>query len=392
MPDQIVILETMPSARDFYELYWNKKPFVVRGAISQDEISGYITPEELAGLSMEEVPRSRFIKTAGEHQDWSCGYGPFAEEDFATAGDKDWSLLIQNVEQFHPETAKLLRHFNFAPRWLLDDIMVSYSEEGGSVGPHLDTYHVFLTQGQGKRRWKISRTELKEEICIQGMDFKVLVDGFEGDEIEVSCGDVLYIPPRFGHEGVTTESALTFSVGILGPKLSELFSGYGQYLSEFEDMDKRYVAQGLGSDSAGFSISTSAVDHLRDSLTEQLNAKGFTQWLVEFFTESSHEDFGEYSERDDLLSADALEASLKEGAGLIKPEYVKFAITESSSGRFYLGFDTQSFAIDESLLSVIQLFMKEDMVSVESYPALLDHPATQEFLLELYNHQALEFT
>ena len=391
MPNQLVILETMPSATDFYGLYWNRKPFVVRGAIAQNDLERFISADELAGLSMEEVPRSRLVKTAGEFQDWSCSYGPFSEEDFSTAGDADWSLLVQNVEQFHPETATLLRHFNFAPRWLLDDIMVSFSEKGGSVGPHIDTYHVFLVQGQGRRRWKVGREVLKEEVCIEGMDFKVLVDGFEGDEVEVRCGDVLYIPPKFGHEGITIESALTFSVGLLGPKLSELFSGYGQYLSDYEDVDHRYVGEGLEGDSAGFSISNVAVENLRDSLAKQLDAMSFTQWLVEFFTESSHEDFGEYSEREDLLSGDVLEKALKEGTGLIKPEYVKFAITASSSGGFFLGFDSQSFTLDERLFSLIQIFMKEDIVTAKSYPELFDHPATLEFLLELYNHQALEF-
>jgi len=392
MSNPLVILDTMPSAADFYGLYWNRHPFVVRGAIPEDTMQGLIAADELAGLSMEEAPQSRMVMTAGNQQDWSCRFGPFCEEDFNTAGDTDWSLLVQNVEQFHPDTAALLRHFSFAPRWLMDDIMVSFSAKGGSVGPHIDSYHVFLVQGQGRRRWKVGREPIKDEVYIEGIDLKILKGEFDGDEIEASCGDVLYLPPKFGHEGTTLDSALTFSVGFLGPKLSELFSGYGQYLSEMEDRDQRYVGDGLEGDSAGFAISRAAVGDLRDHLTKHLNAPDFTQWLVEFFSESSHEDFGNYTEREETLSTAAFAEKLKEGARLIKPPYVKFAITPSPSGTFYLGFDRQSFILDERLFSLIQKFMKEESVNATSHPALLDHPATLECLLALYNHEALEFT
>jgi len=230
-------LDAMPSSADFYRLYWNRQPFLVRAAIPEDDIAGLIEADELAGLSMEEAPRSRMVMTKGAEHDWSCRFGPFDEQDFAAAGEADWSLLVQNVEQFHPDTAELLRHFDFAPRWLLDDVMVGFSAPGGTVGPHFDTYHVFLVQGQGKRRWKISRAEIDDTDYHDGMDFKVLKNGFDGDEIEVTCGDVLYVPPKFGHEGTTIEDALTYSVGLLGPKLSELFTGYGQYLAEFEEIE-----------------------------------------------------------------------------------------------------------------------------------------------------------
>lgn len=391
MSNKLVILDTMPSPADFYETYWNRRPFVVRGAISEVEMSGLITADELAGLSMEETPRSRMVKTAGDLQDWKCRFGPFTEEDYETAGDRDWSLLIQNVEQFHPDTATLLRHFNFAPRWLMDDIMVSFSAKGGSVGPHIDSYHVFLTQGEGKRRWKVGREAVEEEVYIKGVDLKVLDQDFEGDEVEMTCGDVLYVPPKFAHEGVTLESALTFSVGFLGPKISDLFSAYSQYLSEFEDLDQRYVGEGLDTSSSGFTLSEGAVSDIRTSLEAHIKSDYFTQWLVEFFTESSHEDFGSYSEREEMLYDDEFEGELQEGASLIKPEYVKFAITTSNTGGFCLGFDSQSFTLDERLFPLIHMFMKEEVVNSKSYPDLFTEPAYLEFLLELYNHQALEF-
>jgi len=385
-------LDAMPSSADFYRLYWNRQPFMVRAAIPEDDIAGLIEADELAGLSMEEAPRSRMVMTKGAEHDWSCRFGPFEEQDFAAAGDADWSLLVQNVEQFHPETAQLLRHFSFAPRWLMDDIMVSFSAPGGSVGPHIDSYHVFLVQGQGKRRWKVAHQALGREVTVEGLDLKILKDGFDGDEIEVGCGDVLYLPPRFAHEGVTLESALTFSVGFLGPKLSELYSGYAQYLAEIEGADDRYVGAGLLSDSAGFAISPSAVESLRDTLAQPLNAKDFSQWLVEFFTESSHEDLATYTERDEPLETEALKAQLQAGAGLYKPPYVKFAVTTPHAGTFCLGVDNHSFVLDEGLLPLVQDLMNEQTVTAASHPALVEHDPTLAWVGELHNHEALEFT
>jgi len=392
MSNQVIVLDAIPSAADFYRRYWNRQPFVVRGAIPKEDMAGLISADELAGLSMEEAAQSRLIKTASDRQNWSCREGPFSEQDFNSAGDSDWSLLVQNVEQFHPDTAQLLRYFSFAPRWLMDDIMVSYSTKGGSVGPHLDSYHVFLVQGQGIRRWKVGRQAIRDEVFIEGLDLKVLDGEFEGDEIEVTCGDLLYLPPRFGHQGVTLEDALTFSVGFLGPKLSELFIGYGQYLSESEDIDQRYVGDGLDVDSAGFSISNAAVDNLRERFSGHLNTLDFNQWLVEFFTESSHDDFGNYILREDTLTDDQFKAELEKGFGVFKPEYVKFALTTSTSGKFCLGFDRQSFVIAEPLRPVIQKLMNEEIVALKTLHQMFDHPDCLELLLELYNHQALELS
>jgi 50S ribosomal protein L16 3-hydroxylase len=390
MLQKLVILETMPSAADFYGLYWNRRPFVVRGAIPQNHLMELIAADELAGLALEEAPQSRMVRTSGDLKDWSCQFGPFSEGDFKDAGEDGWVLLVQNVEQFHPQTAKLLRHFNFAPRWLMDDVMVSYSTPGGTVGPHIDSYHAFLVQGQGSRRWKVGFEAIENEVYVEGLDLKIFADEYEGDELEVKSGDVLYLPPKFAHESATLENSLTFSVGFLGPKLSELFGGYGQYLSELEERDQRYVGAGLMGDSAGFAISGGAVDHLRAGLAEQLNTMDFTQWLVSFFSGSSHEDFGNYSEREEILDGEGLQEKLNEGASLIKPEYVKFAITTTNSGSLQLGFDNQNFALHEGLLPIVQEFMKEAAVNLKNTPGLFDQSATFELLLDLYNHQALE--
>jgi 50S ribosomal protein L16 3-hydroxylase len=353
---------------------------------------GLISADELAGLSMEVEPRSRLVKTAGKHHDWSCSFGPFEENDFASLGDSDWCLLVQNVEQFHPDTASLLKHFNFAPRWLMDDVMVSYSATGGSVGPHLDSYHVFLVQGQGKRRWTVSNAPITDEIYIEGLEVKVLDCQIDGDEIEMILGDVLYLPPNFSHEGITLDPALTFSIGFLGPKMSQLFSAFAQYIGEHESLDTRYTGSGLGIESAGFEIGHGAVDHLQSRLGDYLNRKLFTQWLVEFFTESSHQDLNGYSLREDEMGENTFDTELRLGSSLKKPEYAKFVITTFENGGFCLGFDSHSFVMDENAFPVIQTLMKEQPINLSTYPNMLDQLNTRKLLIKLYNHYALEFT
>lgn len=391
MHQQVVLLEDMPSATEFFGLYWNKRPFIVRGVIPEENLTSLISADELAALALEEAPLSRMVKTADNLKDWSCQFGPFIENDFKAAGAEGWVLLIQHVEQFHPQTAKLLRHFNFAPRWLMDDIMVSYSTPGGTVGPHLDSYHVLLVQGQGARRWKVGCSVIENEIYVKGLSLKILANAYDGDEVEVKSGDVLYLPPRFAHESTTVENSLTFSIGFLGPKMSELLASYGQYLSELEEFDQRYMGKNLSGDSAGFMISGKAVDNFRSQLSEQLNSSMFSEWLCTHFSGSSHEGFGNCVERKATLNVRGLQRKLTDGSSLIKPYYVKFAITKIKSGSTQLGFDNQNFVLPEALLPAIKKFVNEELVNTKNTPNLLDDAANIELLLDLYNFQAIEF-
>jgi 50S ribosomal protein L16 3-hydroxylase len=384
MSSSLATLDALPSIVDFYAHYWNKRPFLVRDAIDQAVMDGLITPDELAGLSMEETARARMVS----RKDWTCQFGPFTEEDFNTAGKPPWSLLVQNVEQFHPDTATLLRAFNFAPRWLMDDIMASFSTKGGTIGGHIDSYHVFLVQGQGSRRWTIGREPVIDEEYIDGLDLKILKDPIDGNTVEVTSGDILYIPPHFAHEGTTLDDALTFSVGFLGPKLSELYDAYGQHLADHDALDHRYAGEGLSADSSGFILSIDAVETLRDHLSHSLSTPAFSEWLASFFTGSTSEDTAQYSERDDTLSLAAFTEALQARAGLIKPAYVKFALIPSPKGTYSLGFNRKTFDINDDALAVILSLMKEDAVTKNDTPALLDH---LDLLFTLYNHQALEF-
>ena len=283
MSKAVITLSSFPDVTEFYKTYWNKKPFIVKSAISDDVLSGLIPADELAGLTLDEDVRSRIVKAGGAPQDWICEHGPFDEDYFSELPEENWSLLVQDVEKYHPPTAEIITPFGFSPKWLIDDVMVSYSVPGGGVGPHFDSYHVFLIQGQGKRTWKLGREAIRNEGYIEGIDLKILKDEFVGDTFEVTQGDVIYIPPLFPHSGKTLEESLTFSIGFLGPSLSEMMVEFGQFIEEQETLNKRYDADLLDPTSSGEIIASKEVDNFRRTMIDAINSDQFDEWLRDYF-------------------------------------------------------------------------------------------------------------
>ena len=283
MSKAVECLTSFPDEIDFYQKYWNKKPFVLRKGVAKNILEKLISADELAGLSLEEDIRSRIVKAGETPNDWGCEHGPFDEDKFSTLPEKNWSLLVQDVEKYHPSTADVLKPFGFSPCWLIDDVMVSYSTPGGGVGPHLDSYHVFLVQGQGKRKWKIGREAVFDENYIEGLDLKILSDGFNGDTFDVEQGDIIYIPPLYPHAGDTIEESLTYSVGFLGPSTSELLIEFGHYIEAQEKHNTRYDGDKLDPKSAGDEMSLGEVDNFRASLNAHINSDYFEEWLRGYF-------------------------------------------------------------------------------------------------------------
>ncbi|MHB1100247.1 MAG: cupin domain-containing protein, partial [Burkholderiales bacterium] len=135
---------------EFLRDYWHKKPLLIRNAIP--DFKGLLNPEELIELASMEEAQSRLVTF--DRAKWSLENGPFEKRRFRKL-PQCWTLLVQGVNHFLPEGAKLLGKFDFIPHARLDDLMVSFAPDGGGVGPHFDSYDVFLLQGMGSRRWQI---------------------------------------------------------------------------------------------------------------------------------------------------------------------------------------------------------------------------------------------
>ncbi len=286
MPNSIPVLSVFPDPVEFYATYWNKTPFLIKNGVADHVMTNLIPADELAGLSLEDDIRSRIVTKGQSESDWVCQHGPFEEEFFKTLEEENWSLLVQKVEQYHLGTKALLASFDFSPRWLIDDIMVSYSTPGGGVGPHLDSYHVFLVQGMGERCWKVGYEPDREQSFIPGLDLKILDSDFGGDELVMKQGDILYIPPLFPHAGETVKEALTYSVGFLGPSMSELLIEFGHYVEEMEAINSRYDGRHLNEQSSGANMSGDEVQNFRKDLTDIIGSTEFEEWLRSYFAGS----------------------------------------------------------------------------------------------------------
>ncbi len=140
-------------AEEFLRDYWQKQPLLVRQAFPAYQSP--LTPEDLAGLACEESARSRLVQHDRARDQWLVRSGPFAEEEFPKLGERDWTLLVQDMDKWDVDVRALLDRFRFLPAWRIDDVMISFAAPGGSVGPHVDQYDVFLLQAQGQRRWQI---------------------------------------------------------------------------------------------------------------------------------------------------------------------------------------------------------------------------------------------
>ncbi|MDP9933358.1 50S ribosomal protein L16 3-hydroxylase [Variovorax paradoxus] len=205
------------SAAQFMRRYWQKKPLLVRQAIPA--MVPPIDRSALFALAEREDVESRLIRhgKAG----WTLKHGPLARRALPPLKQPAWTLLVQGVDLHHDGVNALLQQFRFLPDARLDDLMISYASDQGGVGAHFDSYDVFLLQAQGTRRWSIGKqSDLRLQ---QGVPLKIL-EHFEPEQSFVlEPGDMLYLPPRYAHDGVAVgDDCMTCSIGLRSSAVGEL--------------------------------------------------------------------------------------------------------------------------------------------------------------------------
>lgn len=271
------------SPAQFMKRHWQKKPLLVRNAIPG--FSPLLAPGELFALAARDDVESRLV--VHERASWRLQRGPFARRALPPLKQPQWTLLVQGVDLHHPAAHALLHGFAFLPAARLDDLMISYATDGGGVGPHFDSFDVFLLQAQGRRRWRIGR---QQDLALQeGVPLKILKNFQAEEEYVLDPGDMLYLPPRYAHDGVAAGACQTYSIGFRAPAQAELARELLQRIAEeaAEDAPQRLYRDPAqpATDSPG-AIPPALSAFARDALARALaDPSALDRALGEYLTE-----------------------------------------------------------------------------------------------------------
>ncbi|MGY2136467.1 ribosomal protein uL16 3-hydroxylase [Pseudomonas reactans] len=372
------------TAREFLRDYWQKKPLLIRQAIPDFESP--IDADELAGLALEEEVESRLVIEHGERP-WELRRGPFAEDAFSTLPEREWTLLVQAVDQFVPEVAELLEQFRFLPSWRIDDVMISFAAPGGSVGPHFDNYDVFLLQAQGKRNWKIGQMCNSESPLLQHSDLRILAEFEESAEWVLEPGDMLYLPPRLAHFGIAEDDCMTYSVGFRAPSAAEVLTHFTDFLSQYLTDEERYTDADAQPVSDPHQIQGDALDRLKSLLAEHMSdERMLLTWFGQFMTEPRYPELvaGEELGEEDFISA------LQDGAILVRNPSARMAWSEVDDDVLLFA-SGQSRYLPGKLRELLKLICAADALHAENLGPWLADEDGRDLLCELVKQGSLGF-
>lgn len=311
LPDDI-------TPEQFLADYWQKKPLLIKQGLPQ--LKDMFEPEDILGLSLDEAATSRLLtqnKTETGEQ-WHLKQSPLTEEMFADLPEQ-WTVLVQNLEQWSPELGQLWNAFNFIPQWQRDDIMVSYAPKGGSVGKHYDEYDVFLAQGFGHRRWQLGKYCNESTEFIENQPIRIFDDMGEiiFDEV-LEPGDVLYVPPKLSHYGVGQDDCLTFSFGFRRPNLMQVLDGLvDAATSEPSLFTPLLLEQSL---QAPGKLNQDSISQIKQQLLELLQSSQGDELIAEAVSEVVSKRQYELLVPEESLDEEELQQALAEGA-IIRTDY-----------------------------------------------------------------------
>jgi 50S ribosomal protein L16 3-hydroxylase len=220
------------SPQTFMQMHWQKKPLLVRQAVPGGV--PLVERTKLFEMASHEEVESRLIERRGGT--WSLRSGPIKRSNLPAVKQAEWTLLVQGVDLHIPAARDLLDRFRFVPDARLDDLMISFATDGGGVGPHVDSYDVFLLQSQGKRRWKIGRVEHPE--LVPDVPLKILANFEAEEEWLLEPGDMLYLPPGWAHDGTAEGECMTCSIGFRAARREEIARDVLQRVLDGADTDE----------------------------------------------------------------------------------------------------------------------------------------------------------
>ena len=300
----------------FLKDYWQKKPLLIKQGLPH--LIGMFEPEDILGLSIDEDATARLLTQAASKQvgqpQWQLKKSPLVEADFDSLPEQ-WTVLVQNLEQWSPELGALWQAFDFIPQWQRDDIMVSYAPKGGSVGKHYDDYDVFLAQGFGSRRWQLGKFCDEQTEFVADEPIRLFDDMGEiiFDEI-LEAGDVLYVPPKLSHFGVAQDDCLTFSFGCRRPNLMQIIDSLADVATNesalFIPMLLPQAPQASGE------LKADSIEAIKTQLLEMLQSERGDTIIRQAVSEVVSKRQYDVLVPEDTLTTDEMIAALAAGASL----------------------------------------------------------------------------
>jgi 50S ribosomal protein L16 3-hydroxylase len=271
------------SPREFLSSFWQRKPLLVRDAVP--DFRDPLTPGQFARLACAPDVESRLVIEKGGARPWEVVDGPQDARRLRRLPATHWTLLVQEANRHIPALADLLETFSFIPAWRVDDVMVSFASPGGSVGPHVDSYDVFLLQGRGRRRWQVD--PLASPAIRPALDLRVLRRFRARSTWLLEPGDMLYLPPGLAHYGTALEDCFTYSIGFRAPSHLDLVAGYLQQLARSVDPEPRYADPDLIPATHAGEISAAALRRVAGILRREIGAApdDVARFAGEFLTE-----------------------------------------------------------------------------------------------------------
>ena len=381
--------------KTFLTEFWQKKPLLIRQAIPQ--FKHPISADELAGLALEDEFESRIVsETPGIKPYWHLKRGPFTTADFHHLPKSHWTLLVQGVDRLIPGVASLLDHFNFIPQWRIDDVMISYAVQQGSVGPHYDNYDVFLYQAMGQRRWSLTTKDCNPENALQDIELRIMKEFMVEEEYILEPGDMLYLPPHIGHHGVSlSDECMTYSFGYRSYQSTEMWNSLGDYLSEHDEYTQFYRDPNWLNAKGASDIPTQAITQAKEFMQSLLNNDELLQnWFGCFITTLDN-----YAEQllpiplsdKEILTHDAFINQLKRCQGLLREATCRFAYQEHHS-TLQLFINGREWEIEGNVNPLlIKLIANHRILPTEAIIKLITNKADEVLLYDLWRLQWIQW-
>lgn len=269
---------------DFYTRYWQREPLVLRQVLP--DFYSPLSGDDLAGLACISGVEARLVLEKDGTEPWEVRHGPFEENVFAELPESHWSLLVQAVDHWDTDVAALRRLFPVIPNWRIDDVMVSYAADRGSVGPHFDHYDVFLLQGTGRRRWQLGGPVGADPLIEPDLELRLLSDFKTREEFILEPGDALYLPPGYAHWGIANGECMTYSIGFRAPSVGELIDGFAADIAERLPEHQRYrdPPGAAAADRHPGEITEVVIKRLHDMVIQHLSEPELAAWFGGYAT------------------------------------------------------------------------------------------------------------